>query len=316
MTIEKAWKNWKNALESNDINSVFIQITSMVWDTAIFKIIYEGQKTKFKNRPKNPRINHSLYSFILRNYLLTQTTYIRRLTDSSYGIEGEKGTYSLRAIIEDIKKYRVVLTRQKFFNLNQMLYDTSKIKQERDLFFRNNSGAETALNIPPELDWITIEETHKTFDKLSNTVYEQRNPSDTIDNEVLGYLVEMLDSCERISNYVNKFVAHSATPESRSLMNQDQYQVSLSDIWNAHKKILDVANFISATLFSIDHMALPDEPPGFFDYWEEPLFEKDGLIETRNILNKYKKEMESWRISSNTDIWKAIQSNRKRNSVD
>ncbi len=305
--IDEAWQIWREGLEGKDINSVFNQVISMVWDTVILKVIREGQKIQFEVNPGAPKINQSLYSFIYRNYLHTQTASIRRLIDTSSGLTGEKGVYSLNAIIKDIEKYKCELTRQKYFELNQIPYDVLTIKEQRKTYFRNHSSDEKVFNIPPEIDWVSVEERHKIFDRLSDTPSKGRNPQDIIVDEVFYCLKEKLDECQPILYFVNKFVAHLATPESRSSFNKIEYQISLRDIWNAHKIIYQVANFLSGIFFSVDHMALPIENPSFFDYWNEPIFPIEGFDEIQGILSEYEEETEGWRNSSNRYIWHAIE---------
>ena len=168
-------------------------------------------------------------------------------------------------------------------------------------------SCEKAFIIPPELDWETIEEKHQIVDRLSQTTSKNRNPQDTIVDTVFDCLKDKLDGCQSISNYVNKFVAHSATPESRCTIDDFQFQISLRDIWGAHKIIYEVANFLSGILFSVDHMVLPVEGPNFFDFWDEPIIPTEGFDRIHDVLIEYGRETEAWRDSSSINIWEDIE---------
>jgi hypothetical protein len=57
MEIEQAWKTWSDCLQGDDENSIFNQIHLMIWDTMIFRIIFEGRQIQLEKNPDNPAIN-------------------------------------------------------------------------------------------------------------------------------------------------------------------------------------------------------------------------------------------------------------------
>jgi hypothetical protein len=126
LPLEQAWKNWVDCLKGDDTNSIFQQITLMIWDTAIFRIIVEARQSQIRKNPQDPEINGALHSFIDRNYFQSQSAFIRRLTDKSYGLTGKRGVYSVVALINDIGSYRVELTRETFLKFRNMPYDYTK----------------------------------------------------------------------------------------------------------------------------------------------------------------------------------------------
>jgi len=68
MSLENAWKTWDACLNGDDPNSIFQQITIMIWDTSIFRIILAARQAQVKKNPQEPEINDALHSFIDRNY--------------------------------------------------------------------------------------------------------------------------------------------------------------------------------------------------------------------------------------------------------
>lgn len=283
LPLEQAWKNWGDCLKGDDTNSIFQQITSMIWDTAIFRIIVDGRQSQIKKNSQDPEINGALHSFIDRNYFQSQSAFIRRLTDKSYGLTGKKGVYSVVALINDIFSYRDELTRETFFKFRNMPYDF--------------------IFIPPEYDRERIMEAHQIFDRLSSTTPNNRNPHDQITERVFIRLQDKLADCQRITNYVDKFIAHSATPESRSIQNETTSAITFNHLWQAHQILFEVSEFISLVLFSEGHMALAIENPTFFYFWEKPLFKKGDIDLVRTALEDYRKETEKWSISGVENMW-------------
>lgn len=308
LPIELAWQNWIMCLKGEDKNSIFNQITLMLWDTAIFRVIWESQKDKFHEDLQAPRINKQLYSFIYRNYFHTQSAYVRRITDPKSRLTGDYGTYSLGAIIRNLLKYRDELTREKYMELRGLPYEYLTIIKKETEFILNQAPGK-AVWVPNEFDWETIRDAHETFDRLSQTNIENREPTDLINENLLDRLIHKLDECSEINQYVNKFIAHAATIESRSIINIDEYKLTLNDIWHAHKIIFEISNFLSAVLFSIDNMPLAFEHPSFFDYWDEPFFNKEeALDKVHTTLEDYREETEKWMGSSVKDVWSWIES--------
>jgi len=306
LSLEQAWKNWSDCLNGDDPNSIFQQIWTMIWDTAIFHIIIKSRQSQIKKNPQEPEINGALHSFIDRNYFQSQSAYIRRLTDTSYGLTGEKGVYSVGAIINDICSYRHELTREIFFKLRNMPYDYTEV-QNREREFSLSQPLGKAFFVPSEFDWESIEEAHQIFDRLSGTTPNNRNLNDLIAERVFVRLREKVAACQEISNYVDKFIAHSATPESRSIQDENKSAVTFKRLWEAHQIIFEVAEFLSVILFSEGHMALAIENPTFFEYWEKPLYEKGEIDLVRTSFEKYRKETEGWNSSGVEDIWHWIE---------
>lgn len=293
-----------NCLKGDDQNSIFRQITTMIWDTAIFRVIMEGRKAKIQQNAEKPEFNSALHNFIDRNYFQAQSATIRRLVDTSFDLTGERGVYSLGALIEDIRKYRSELNRKIFFDLRIMPYDYAKIQEKEIEFLRKHRNGKWN-QIPQDLYWEPIAETHRIFDRLSGVKPDQRSPSDLIDAQVLDRLIERLDECEHITSYVDKFVAHSATPESR--INLSETGIRLSQIWDAQQILFEVANFLRYVLFFETQIPLMIENASFFQFWDKGLFEEDEEFLVRDTLKDYRTETEKWSTSSIENTWKWIE---------
>lgn len=309
LPIEQAYENWVNCLKGIDPNSIFQQITSMIWETAVFRIIFEARKLQLAKNHESPKINGALHSFIDRNYFQVQCAFIRRLTDNS-PLTGNLGVYSITALINDIKNYKTEFTRETYLRLRKMPFDYTEIRIRAYEFYRNQPPGK-AFFVPSELNWETIEEAHQTFDRLSGVSPAERKPVDQIADHVFSRLQERLSTCQKIKKYVDKFVAHSATPESRSIYDEVDSEITLKYLWEAQKTLFEVAEFISVVLFSESHMALVFENPGFFEFWDVPLVDSDASDIVYKTLENYRKETESWNFSGIDNVWSWLEENEE-----
>lgn len=304
--LEQAWNNWKNCLKGEDRNAIFRQITMMIWDTAIFHVIMEGRKAKFQQNAQKPEINVPLHSFIDRNYFQAQSATIRRLVDTSrYGLTGDRGVYSLTALIKDISKYRNELTRKAFMDLRRMPYDYSEIRQKESEFISKQGFGNGFIQTPEEYNWEPIAESHRIFDRLSGVRSDQRSQNDQIEPHVFSRLENRLGECQRITKYVDQFIAHSAIPESRYELPDSG--ITLSQLWNTQRILCEVAEFLNFILFFEYRMVLPHEDSTFYDFWDKPLFEKDEIILVHDASQNYRKETDKWTSGGIENTWKWIE---------
>ncbi|NMC46959.1 MAG: hypothetical protein GYA52_09020 [Chloroflexi bacterium] len=300
--LEEAWNAWKNCLNGKDKNSIFQQIATMFWDTAIFRLIVKGRQIQIEKKPEDPKINSALHSFIDRNYFQAQAAYIRRITDNSYDLTGKQGVYSINALIKNIALYREELTREEYFELRNIEYDYKKIeKAEKE--FCQKQPLEKGFFIPHQYDWHSIVDVHKNFDRLSGTCSEKRTRKDKIEGKFFTGLQNKLSNCRLVTNHVDQYIAHSATPTSRKMKNVDANNVTFNLIWESQENIFKVADFLSLILFSEGHLALAIENPNFYKYWETPLFEKTDIEDIRTSLIDYRNETEKWSSEGTDQIW-------------
>lgn len=304
--IEIAWQKWIECLNGNDKNSILNQIREMVWYTAIYKVIFESRKEQVRRNPTEPKINNVLHQFIDENYWQTQCAFIRRQTDKSYTLYGPKGIYSIQALFEDMKSHQGELTRRKYFELRNTSYyyeDLQKLELE---FIRKNSHG-GFIQIPQEIDSRPIVEMHQIFDRLSGKDGLTRGTNDVVMERVFTRLVEKMDTCRGLAKYVDKFVAHSATPESRTVDNMGKSKLTLKHLWDAHKILYELADFLSLFLLFQTNMPLLLENPAFYDYWENPFFADLDTGNVRLVMDKYRNETEKWVSSGSNEIWRSIE---------
>lgn len=304
--LDQAWQRWNDCLLGDDVNSIFQQIVSIIWDTAIFRIIVEVRKSRFKSNPIETQYYTLLYEFVDRNYFNAQVSSIRRLIDRT-SLQGKQGVYSIGALISDIKKYRSELTREKYFKLRGLPYDYESIKQKELEQEKNNLKFEIKNEFyfgEPEFDWENILQNHIIFDRLSMKNADERNPDDLISEQFINKLSEKLEECKKIKNFVDKFIAHSATVESR-LETLPDFSITYGQLWETQKTLYLLANLLSISLFGTELIVLPLSIPPSLESLDEYVFvQEDSLIQ--KTYAEYQNETEKWRIEDTEKMWNWI----------
>jgi hypothetical protein len=286
---KEKFKAWENMLVGNDIHSIRNQIYDMIWDCAFFQCINEARRYAAKDDKGNIKRNGSLHSFINQSFFKTQLLSIRRLVDKRSDV------YSLHRLIEDIKKNSSILTRKNILDTHNLPYDYKKARADFD---NNTDWTQGPVFEPNEIGH--SEYIHRQIDSLTGITTDERRPDDLIPDNILKQLDDKLVSIDELCKYVNKFIAHSATPESREVI-PDEIKEALGKILNAHKIICETASFIgNKILFCGFGYVLPIPRYGPFDqfdvfeYLDEPIASKETIEKVRQVWEKYKTETEQW----------------------
>ena len=93
-SFRKRWELWNTCLSSDDPNSVFQQIYSLVFDAAMLRVIQRSVEL-------NPKQNDLLHRFISNWFFISHSIKIRGLVDSGK-LEGDKSVYSIRSLVKDL----------------------------------------------------------------------------------------------------------------------------------------------------------------------------------------------------------------------
>ncbi len=289
-------KQWIFCFSGDERHSIIRQIYNMVWNAAVFKVINEARRIATKNGQKQAELNGMLHRFIDRCFFDSQLLAVRRLCDL-YPFEGSKGVFSLVSLIDDMKKHIELMTRANFFADEGLEYDIETIRQKEWKYFRkhtkNGSGA---LWIPNDVDSHSVEQRHNELDALTNVNKEQRSPNDTVSVDMLNFLIDKVThSTDNIKLRVDKYIAHAASPESRQVINADEISLTLNCLWESHRIICQVANFLDMYLLSrTSHIFLPTPQYDHFEFIENPLVSAEQVELVSNAWHEFHCETESW----------------------
>ena len=284
-----------------DIHSIRSQIYDMIFDSAVFQCINESRRYAAKNDKGNDKINKMLHYFINQSFFKTQLVSIRRLVDKDFGRvkKGKQYTvYSLYNLIEDLKKNKALLTRGNILAVRDLPYDYEQAMEE----FKNDTGYTQGPFIPPHPIECS-EDIHRRIDSIVGIKPDKRNPDDQVLNEDgFKYFDDWLEISQELYDYVNKYIVHAATPESRfKVLDKDEIEGALGKVLNAHKVICETACFIGNSLLfcgfgevlSISQYGRFDQYD-LFEYLDEPVASKETIGELKEFWEKYRMETEQW----------------------
>lgn len=299
---------WIKCFSGEDRNSVLNQIYQMVWNAAVFKVINEARRIAPTNATGQAEINGMLHRFIDRCFFDSQFLAIRRLVDSS-PFDGPKGVFSLVSLLKDMKLNASLISRENLFLVEGLEYDYEAV-QQRELAYalEQSKSGKGAYWIPSELDSHSLQLRHEQIDALSGVKADQRKPENIVRVEVFDYLINKTeDISEGISLHVNKYIAHSATPESRQYENSDDLKITLGHLWDAHKVVCQVANFIDVYMLSrANHSFLPVPQYDHFEHIDRSLVSVAGVEALSKAWHEFHKETDSWGLWGIKDLQKEL----------
>ena len=299
-------QEWENMLTGKDIHSIRNQICDMIWDCAFFRCINESRRYTAKDNKGNIKRNEPLHSFINQSFFKTQLLSIRRLIDKDYcSIERDKQytVYSLYNLIKDIKKNNALLTRKNILAVHNLPYDYEKameyLRQNTPKIKKGNAQVQTYIG--KNIDEVEFsKDIHRRIDSITGITAAKRSPDDLVPDNILKQFDDKLASIEELCRYVDKFIAHASTPESRRAI-PDEIKEALGKILNAHKIICETASFIGNNLlFCGFGDFLPISQYGQFDqfdlfeYLDVPICSKETIEKLRQVWEEYRKKTEQW----------------------
>jgi len=283
------FKEWENMLVGEDIHSIRNQICDMMFDSAIFQCIKESRRYAAKDDKDNIKQNKMLHYFINQSFFKTQLLSIRKLTDKDFNrVQRNKQytVYSLYNLIEDMKKNNALLTRKNILDAHNLPYDYEKAMAD----------FERCVIVPLEIE--SSKDFHRRIDSITGVTADKRSPDDLIPDNILKQFDDKLASIDELCKYVDKFIAHSATPESRKVIS-DEIEDVLGKVLNAHKIICETASFIGNNLLfcgfgSVLHISQYGQfdQSDIFEYLDEPMASEETIGKIRQVWEKYRTETE------------------------
>ena len=294
---KKKQKQWIHCFSSKDRHSILNQIYYMVWNAAVFKVINEARRIATNNRQKQVELNGMLYRFIDRCFFDSQLLAVRRLCDP-HPIEGPEGVFSLISLINDMKQHIGLMTRANFFTDEGVEYNIEIIRQKEWEYIREHlKNVSGALWIPKDLESNRIEQRHNEIDILTGADMVHRSTNDTVSINILNFLINKVKfATEKIKLRVDQNIAHAASPKSRQYKNSDEISLTLDCLWESHKTICQVANFIDMYLLSrVSHSFLATPQYNYLKYIDNPLVNTAQVELISDAWHKFHRETDSWR---------------------
>jgi hypothetical protein len=143
--------------------------------------------------------------------------------------------------------------------------------------------------------WLTAERVHKKFNILSQVNPKRRTREDRIKIEVLEHLETQIKKCENIKNYVDKFIAHAAAPETRAGLSDEEEGITLARLETCHKIIYQVTSFISGPLLWESNLGgLPVPQYDQLENLDKSWASAKNLEKARKKWDEFAKEVSKW----------------------
>jgi len=295
---KEKFEEWENMLVGKDTHSIRNQIHNMIRDCAVFQCINESRKYGDKDDKGNIKRNGMVHDFITQSFFKTQLLSIRKLVDKDFNrVQRNKPytVYSLYNLIEDMKNNSALLTRKNIFAVLDLPYDYKEAETHFWQKVPKIGNSRGPVLGDPKIE--SSKDIHRRIDSMVGVVEDKRNPDDLIPNNILEQFDDKLASIDELCNYVDKFIAHSATPESRKVI-PDEIEGALGKVLNAHKIICETASYLGNNLlFCGFGDFLSTSRCGQFDlfeYLDEPIASKETIGKLREHWEKYRRETEQW----------------------
>ncbi len=283
---------WLESLNGRDYNSITNQIGRMVWNAAAFRIINESRRIASSAGGGPSNLNELLHEFMNEGFLAFQLSAVRRLCDV-YSLEGKRGVNSVRGLVGDIRDHAHLLTRKNILAAEALIYDSAEVERRVEDYARNHAGT---FALPPDLDDLRVRQRHEQIDRLTATTSQGRRENDQIPTGVFDVLLIRIDDASREMHlYVDKYLAHAATAESRALKNAGDLSITLGHIYDAHRAICETVSFISTVIFGDSTISLLASPQyNIFEYIDRALVAPDQIPRLRHVWDDFKEETIGW----------------------
>lgn len=281
-------EKWREWLFGDDTHSIQKQIHNMIWDAAVFQSVNEARKYAQTDDEGNPKLNDMVHGFINHCFFQTQALAIRRLLDKEMR-EGKLSVFSLYRLVHDMEQNSQLLTRENILTALDYPYEYEKGLEDS---YRARMKGKAQ---PGPMKYIHSRSIHDNIDFLTGVAADNRSPNDTVREQVFECLEQRLEHCQEICDYVNKFIAHPATPESRATIGADEIKIPLGKLFEAHKIICETAQFIGLTLLyhSFGNFLVT---PAYeqFKYFEKPWATEERVKKLYEFWNEYDRETREW----------------------
>ena len=288
---------WVSCMSGADPHSIQHQIGNMLWDAAVYRIVNEARRIAAPAPGGGVQLNGPVHGLMDKGFYIGQMMAVRRLKDRQ-GLYGQRGTYSLAGLLQDIKDNAHLMRREHLFAAEGMEYDCETVRREyQEWRLAQDRAGKKTCPMPIKFYYCRHEQRHRIIDDLAGVQPTKRCAKDVVRPEIPECLLRRLNgACDRIHAHANKFVAHAATPQSRASMDAKDLRVSLGDLWNAHETIYKIAVFVSVHLLN-DAMfsALPVPSFDQFDYIDRPLVPSDHVGDLAAAWDAYEAETKGWR---------------------
>lgn len=284
-------KQWREAFRDNT-TGIHKTIHDMVWYYAAFRTAVQIVNLSTEKGAHGPPLNEMMFDLVQTGYWSTLLLGVRRLLDASSVINGKRGVYSLRSVIQDIKACRSLLTRRVYVEwVCEAQYDVERLKRENWEALRAANGK--AVWGDPELP--KSEWSHRYFDRLSGVSSEARTPDDLIDTKTFTLIESRLARLDTIAGYVSSHVVHAGNAESREGRGIGEFDIQ--DARAALKELKQIADLVGIWFANASSAGLATYLGDQFKGLDKPMIAHAEIKDLERQWREIGQDVASWSAS-------------------
>jgi len=286
-------KFWVECLSGKDVHSITNQVYDLAWDMAVWWILINESRRYAKPLENGGvALNGTVHNLIDKCFFQSAMAAIRRLADPGH-LGGKEGVIALATLLKDMKDKSCYFTRENILRINNLPYDYESIRNQLNDAFLVKSHRKSGWT-PSELNWWASADRHAFIDKLCGVTEAKRTPNDCVSHDLFNDMCcRLFETCRDVKVYVDKFVAHAATPQDRASLNPESIKITFEHIQNAFKMIYKVTNFL-LDLFTGAATRHLGSMASHFDYLDRPTIASEKLPMIHKAFDEYLEKINQW----------------------
>jgi hypothetical protein len=290
------WAGWIGFETANiPKNSIWHQCTEIMNNEFMFQALYlTGREAA--NQPdfhSYLAANGVLYRYLLNGYLSFQYLAIRRLIESSPKDAEKKfrGVISIRRLLDDMKNNSIFITRETFVCVDGLPYDYSEeLQREEDEALAADCEYSIWAGWQKEPGIGTkSKQRHRIFDRLSGIDEDYRQPTDSIAPDYWQQFYTELGETKlrRIKNYVDKYLAHAADPESIATLDDEDKNQSIQYIQSVQNCLFGIVQRLTFDFYGASYAMAPTDGENQLLYnFSKPFVSAEVVAQTNKELQQ------------------------------
>ena len=285
------WVGW---LRGDEPHSIWRQITSLLWDFVLYQTVIDLRNDALEHPTPRVGFNAAVARLFDVGFAVTQATAIRRLTDRQPR-DPRRGIISVRRLVADIKSHRDLMTREVYVAFDGLPYDAEPLKRAWfDKALSTGMGTSALPTTGPDA-WGISELVHKNFDRLTRTAAHPRSRDDLISFEWFDWLDSLLDTCNDVRKFTDKFIAHAAEAASRVSLTPAQTGVTMERLNECHHVVYRVAAFVyGPLLWEGSYGAVPVPQYDHLEHLDKGWISEGQGVKAREFWDRNLELIERW----------------------
>ncbi len=279
---------WVEMLAGNHANSTRRQIIASCRDAAFMGTIQRLGSLDENELP----VNSQLMEMLFLGYAFRQALAIRRLVDRGSDV------FSLRRVVESMKKNRHALTRQNIVGHDGCPWNAGAASSAWTASIDPEDVARGETHLGDQgltRSFIDSDLRNGAFDRISELGTVGRdNPQDKVSEYVLDRLLKEMDDqrVKRVTGFVNKFVAHA---DAKADLADPALSPTNSDVKQALRSLTQIQTFLTAhVLFESSGSVVPVPQFDHLEHLEKPVIPPTKIGLARDVWREESKLIDDW----------------------